>query len=301
MKKLLNPVFRKEVKTSLRTWRAFITVTIYIIVLLAVTGLTLASFLNFSMYSGFNPQQSTTLYITMSGFQLGLIMLVVPAITGSSISGERERQTFDLLLATKMSTMSIILGKLFSSLIVVSLLIVASLPVFGIIIYFGSVSIINLFAMMLFLLLISMFVGSITIFFSSVFKRTVVAIIATYFVIGAISLGTIFGVSIFTMLLAPKIQLASAPILPIYSVFSINPFIAFMGVADSQLGSFTVNSLIESMTYNFRYGSGYMGVTNHIDLPIWVPNGVFSIIVTIIMVALSSFVIRPTRKSKMYK
>ncbi len=61
-----------------------------------------------------------------------------------SIAGERERQTLDMLLATKMKPWSIVLGKLESSLSSVLMLAVSSLPVLSIVFIFGGVGILEL-------------------------------------------------------------------------------------------------------------------------------------------------------------
>ncbi len=57
-----------------------------------------------------------------------MILFICPSLTAGSISGERESKTLDLLLTTKMSPLSIVMGKLAASLITVLILIVSSVP-----------------------------------------------------------------------------------------------------------------------------------------------------------------------------
>lgn len=47
--------------------------------------------------------------------QFGMLVLVAPAMTAGSISGERERQTLDLLLVTNTGPVKLVLGKLLES------------------------------------------------------------------------------------------------------------------------------------------------------------------------------------------
>lgn len=55
------------------------------------------------------------LYEFVTSMEFILLMFIVPAVTASAISGERERQTLDLMLTTRMSAGQIVTGKLLSS------------------------------------------------------------------------------------------------------------------------------------------------------------------------------------------
>ena len=57
----------------------------------------------------FDPSAMVWLYVVLAAVQMGLVLLTAPAVAAGSISGERERQTLDLLLVTKMSPLSIVL------------------------------------------------------------------------------------------------------------------------------------------------------------------------------------------------
>lgn len=298
---MINPVFRREVRTVLRTWKTFVAISLYILCLAAVTGLTLLTLHNNLMYNGFNPQSTTNMYTMMAGFQLGLIALIVPALTGGAISGERERQTFDLMLVTKMSTFSIILGKLLSSLVVVLLMIVAALPVFGVILYYGGVSLAHLVTMSLFFLVASAMIGSVAILFSSLFKRTVVAIVATYLVLVCLALGTIFFMLIFSQIASSFMDFTRPPIRFIFAVLSVNPFLGFLSVVDSQLGSFTAGQIVNSFSYNFNYNYSSTVTPVTVGMPLWAVNVCFNVLVVVVALALAAVVIRPAKKSKMYK
>ena len=63
------------------------------------------------------------LYEFVTSMEFLLLMFIVPAVTASSISGERERQTLDLMLTTRMSAGQIVGGKLLSALSTLLLLI----------------------------------------------------------------------------------------------------------------------------------------------------------------------------------
>ena len=68
-----------------------------------------------------------------------LVVFLAPAFTSGAISLEREKQTLDMLAATPISSLAIVVGKLLSALAYVFLLIAASIPLTAIVFVFGGV------------------------------------------------------------------------------------------------------------------------------------------------------------------
>ena len=122
---MLNPVLRREAKTSLRNWKIFYAVAGYILIVTAVAAIAIWQLMYNSYYASFDPSEMVNVYIGLTVLQLVLVLLVTPAFTAGSISGERERQTLDLLLVTKMSPFSIVTGKFLSGLSIIVLMVVA--------------------------------------------------------------------------------------------------------------------------------------------------------------------------------
>src|SRR5438270_12603371 len=81
----------------------------------------------------------TTLYTLFAFVQLFLILFITPAFTTTSINGEKERQTFDLLLCSRLSAFELVAGKLVAGLANALLLIAASIPLFSLVFFFGGV------------------------------------------------------------------------------------------------------------------------------------------------------------------
>ena len=63
------------------------------------------------------------MYEFVTTIEFILLMFIVPAVTASSISGERERQTLELMLTTQMTAFQVVIGKLMSALSTLLLLI----------------------------------------------------------------------------------------------------------------------------------------------------------------------------------
>lgn len=238
---LVNPVFSRELKTTFRTWRTFYSIAAYVLILAAFTSLIFMAFIS-DTYNGFNPKNMISLYMVMSGFQLFLILLITPSYCGGAVSGEIERQTLDLILVTKMSSVSIILGKLFSSMITVIIMIAASMPVYSVVFYYGGVSLSGFIINFIFCISNAMFIGSIAIFLSTVFRKTVTATIVTLFILISLSIGTVSFAFILFSILKNNFNL----VLPVgfYIVFfSLNPIIGFISIFDYQTGVNVWNSI----------------------------------------------------------
>src|ERR1700716_1591996 len=119
----------KELRLRLRRERTIWVIIIYLLVMGAL------GFLYISQQNGFNSsnlsQIGLILYTILSMVQLFLIMFITPAFTTTAINGEKERQTFDLLLSSRLSAFSLIAAKLVAGLANALLLIAASTPIFS--------------------------------------------------------------------------------------------------------------------------------------------------------------------------
>lgn len=160
----INPVWRKELMLSMRSIRFPLTLSISIGVLSGLLILVFDGILSSVRYGG-NLSGLVGLYFTVTLIEFILIGMISPTLTASAICGERERGTLDILLSTKMSPLSIILGKLLASLSKVVLLIIASTPVFAITLSLGGVSIVNIIQMILLYIMTAIFCGSVGLFF----------------------------------------------------------------------------------------------------------------------------------------
>ncbi|MGH2441910.1 MAG: ABC transporter permease [Chloroflexota bacterium] len=133
-----NPVAGKELRTRMRGWRAAVILFAYI----AILGVIAIAFLwqQASPTSGQATPVWTGLFETLSAFQLLLILFVTPVTVAAAISGERQCQTWDLLRVSRLSSFSIVYGKLLAAISFNLLLLLASLPLFSLVFLFGGIS-----------------------------------------------------------------------------------------------------------------------------------------------------------------
>lgn len=289
---MMNPVLRRETKTTLRNWKMFAVITVYT----AVVAIGAILYIYGSMFNSydysFDPQSMVGMYTVLCAMQMALMLLAAPALTAGAISAERERQTLDLLLMTKMSSFSIVIGKLMSSMSMLLLLMVATLPVFSIAFYFGGVSLLALFGMMLYIVLTACMAAAVSIFFSCIFKKTMVSMVVVYLLIGGVCcFGTLIASLMVNSLYRSMYQTEPNIVLQMV-LLSPNPGVGFFSVIQEQMG----NNFID-MIFGNDFNQ-YSGVTAFFIRHYWLVNVLFDVIVICIFVSLSVYFLNPVRKKK---
>ncbi len=187
----------KELRGRMRGKRAFVLVTLYLIILggfaWMVELLLERSFTgDFSSVTYASAQIGRYVFVALLLLETLLVMLLAPAYTAGAISMEREKQTLDLLVATPISSLAIVLGKLVSALSYVFLLILSSIPLTALVFVFGGVAPEDVVKGYLMLLVTAIGLGCIGLFCSALFRRTQAATVVTYFVVLAITVGAFF-------------------------------------------------------------------------------------------------------------
>ncbi len=172
----------KELRSRLRRERSIWLIIAY----LSVLGLLGLVFLvRANAFSGGSrvyllSQTGAQLYALLSFLQLAWIVFIAPAFTSTSINGEKERQTFDLLLCSKLSAFSLLTGKLIAGLANVLLLIAASIPIFSLVFFFGGVAPSQVLAMLLIYVMTAIVAGTFGLFCSTLLQRPNVSTAIAY-------------------------------------------------------------------------------------------------------------------------
>ena len=227
-----NAVYTKELKQSVRNIKFPITVGLYCFTIAVIGLFTLVaiSAYGYPVYSAYTIKQDfITFYSVLFGLEFGLVIFVVPAITGGTISGERDHGTLDLLLATTLGPYRIIMGKLISVVSKLLIYVISSLPILALVFTMVGAGLADLLRYMLLILLTSLYIGSFGVFMSVIFKKTSTAMAVTYVWIMFIALGTIF-VTLMSTAVRPADNNALNP------VFLLNPIITLFALLDAQIG-----------------------------------------------------------------
>jgi ABC-type transport system involved in multi-copper enzyme maturation permease subunit len=207
--------------------------TVYIVLLGGLGWAIFAAISNnaagFGLSSGSNYGQILFTFLIL--FQVALLAFITPALTAGAISGERERQTIDLLFVTRIPPFSIIWGKLLSSMSFVVLLLLLSIPIFSLVFMFGGIELDQVVDAFLVTGVTALTLGLLGIAFSTLFRRTLAATVASYgaafvLVVGTLVYGLLFPVDVdpsATTLPAPPAITFLSPVLPLVTIATNQP------------------------------------------------------------------------------
>ncbi len=243
----------KEVRGRMRGRRAFVVVTIYLLLLSlfawAIYRFKLSYAGDIFAAGGLvgGGQTPSAVQAATRSAELGhalfagllmlltvLVLVLAPALTSGAISQEREKQTLEMLVATPLSTTGMVVSKLVSALVYLLLLIVASIPVASVVFTFGGVGPEDVLRGYALLFAVAFGVGAIGLFFSAIARRTQVATVLSYITVLALTMGSLmlwvfwFGVSTAgpTRFVDGRFERQ----LPPQQVLWLNPFVADLDV-----------------------------------------------------------------------
>lgn len=138
-----NPVLLKELRSRMRGARAFVILTITLLVLTALCALVYATIAAQTYYyspASVGSQVGRGLFSALAIGETVLISFLSPSISAVAISGEDELKTLELLLVTPLRDHTILWGKLAAGAAYVGLLVLGAIPLASLIFLFGGVS-----------------------------------------------------------------------------------------------------------------------------------------------------------------
>lgn len=178
----VNPVMIKELRGRMRGVRAFAVITVYLGLMSGFAGLIYLIYAAGNRASGSAAagEIGRVLFLGIVGIELLLIIFIAPAFTAGAITGERERQTYDLLRTTLLSIPSFVIGKLESALGYILLLLLAAIPLQSIAFLFGGVTEAEVILSFVILTVTAIALGTVGIYFSAAMVRTLNASVRAY-------------------------------------------------------------------------------------------------------------------------
>jgi ABC-type transport system involved in multi-copper enzyme maturation permease subunit len=176
-------------------------------------------------------------FSALAFIQLSLVSLFAPALAAGAISGERERQTFDVLLVSRMSALGIVWGKLVASVAFMLLLILAALPLFAAVFLFGGIDFEQFVITQLLTVTTAISIGAVSLFLSAAFGRTLASTVVSYGVAFAGMVGTVVAGLLFTFAMAARGTPSSAVSTDVHPLLFPNPFYAMWVVLNDPNGA----------------------------------------------------------------
>ncbi len=175
---MINPILDREIKTKSRSKKMPVTISIYLGILALFTYAVVAT--TIPMSRGIRPSAIIEAFDVTVIVQLLMVMTVTPMLTATSISGERDRQTLDLMLCTDTSPWTIIFGKIYAAVSTVVLLILLSLPILSIIFILGGSSLVDIGIIYLYYIVSAFTMSTVSIYASTKYKKNITSIVMTY-------------------------------------------------------------------------------------------------------------------------
>lgn len=270
-----NPLIVKELRERFRAKKTYWVLALYLLVM----GAILLGFVYLLHLDNIiMPGEDRETFIAMAILQYGLICFIAPALSAGAVSGERERQTLNILLTTQLSPLKIVVSKLVTSLAFIFLLVVASVPLYSLIFLYGGVSPGQLLTLVVFYVVNIILFGSLGLFCSTWVKRTGVSTILAYgfaffFVVGTGLLLLFFG------RLIVELSTAATPVDPLEDylgmqiLYSLNPLIIMADI---------LNMGIDGNTPMF--------------MEPWLFFVIACLLISVVLVLWSGYLLRPARR-----
>jgi ABC-type transport system involved in multi-copper enzyme maturation permease subunit len=252
----ITAILVKDLRARMRGRRAFVIMTIHLVLIAGFAWMvqriaeeTIAPQIAFGGVATFaSASIGRAIFIGMMVLQTIIVAVLAPASTAGTISGERERQTLDLLAVTPISSFAIVFGKMLGALTWVLVLVLASIPVTALVFLFGGVAPDDVVRGYAVVLATALGLGSVGMFFSALIRRTGAATGLTFVVVLATLLGTIFVWAFFAATGQRDLMTGSIKRPPELLLYP-NPFVAQADVAcgaEGTIGSWC--SLITQIT-----------------------------------------------------
>jgi ABC-type transport system involved in multi-copper enzyme maturation permease subunit len=138
----LGPVFYYEWLLSSRRWQTYAGRALFLLIILAALFFAWLTYELDRPYQAHTIQEQarmgTTIFATIIGTQLALVLLAAPAVTAGSVCLDKARGILAHLLVTELSSSEIVLGKMGARLLPVLGLLLCTLPVLALNILLGG-------------------------------------------------------------------------------------------------------------------------------------------------------------------
>ena len=189
-----NPVLQRELLVNLRMVRAFVLLAVYV----GLLGLVVFAAWPAEQRIDLTGKSKATQDLVNMFFlgQYVLMALMTPSFAAGAITGEKERKTYEMLLASPMRPGAIVIGKLVASLAHLAVLVFSSLPIVMLCLPLGGVSLWEVLGTYVAMAFSVVTFGMISLAASAYFTRTIAAQVVAYLMILPLAL---FGVLFYRM------------------------------------------------------------------------------------------------------
>ncbi len=288
----MNPIIVKELRSRMRGIRAFAVLTGVLLLLAGMSYLLYRIVLQTMQFANtpVSPLIGQTLFVGLAFIELMMVCFITPAVTAGTISGEQEKLTYEMLMATPLRPSSMLWGKLISALGYVFLLIFAAVPMASLVFIFGGVTLFDMLKALVMVAATAVTLGVIGVFMSASLGRTVRATTLSYLAVLTLIVGPLLvyiAVGVLRQKEPPSWILIPNPISALFSAAA--PVSSYGGASGilSSLGMLLSGNI--SALNGTQMGQGYPRPLYHYTLPFY---GCLSLALYL----LSTRLVRPSRR-----
>ena len=185
-----GPIFGKELRTSSRRKRNYVLRSVYLgLMILFIAGVWQTAVGISSSFAWSVAQMAIAgraIIVTIIWFQFCAMQLIVLIMLSTAISEEIYRRTLGVLMTTPINSFQIVMGKLFSKLLQLLILLAISLPLLALVRVFGGVPWEYVVAGLCITVTGLIFTGSVSLFYSITSRRAYLAILKAFFTLLAL-------------------------------------------------------------------------------------------------------------------
>jgi ABC-type transport system involved in multi-copper enzyme maturation permease subunit len=218
----ISAIWIRELRGRMRGKRAFIFLTFYLSLLAAILWLALRT----TEQTGLSATEAMSvgrgIFAAVALIETLVVVALAPAYTAGAITSEREKQTYDLLAVTPISSLSLVVGKLLSGLSYLALIVLASFPIACFAFLFGGIDPIDIVRAYVVVIAAGLAIGAIGIWCSAAMSRTQTATVAAFILTAAM----VVGASAAWLGMDARLAEAGRSERPPQALLLLNPFVA---------------------------------------------------------------------------
>lgn len=285
----LNPVFKGELKKCINSKSLLFGVVGYnlLITLVAVFFLYFGTFSSNGM-PVFNYKTCDEFFLIVGGMQMGAIIFVMPYLGARSIAIEAEMNTLDMLLTTRLKPYQIVCGKIAHITNVTFMGADSAFPLYMVLLASKGMTMTCLLQLYILLMVSTIYIGSIGMFFSALYKKVKTATLWSYIFTVFVIFGTIiiFNLSsaFHSVVTNSTFSISNIKYNGTYTFFLLNPVATF------------IHLLPSGGQYFVPVKSSSERLLSH-----WVELSILcQCLISIVLLAASSYLIYPLREDSMW-
>lgn len=188
-----NPIVEMELKLKMKNVSVPVIIMLYNVFFALISIVSLISFTDLNRTGMDNAfLDFISVFFFLGVLQCVFLFLLAPACTASSIVGEKERGTLDLLLASPLRPIQIVLGKLVANMFILLLFSISSMPILSVGFILGGIGPKEIVVFFFTLILISFYCSSIGIYCSSRTGKRMKAFLFTFLIEFLFTIGNLY-------------------------------------------------------------------------------------------------------------